>query len=103
MNAETDGDIDTSFEEIRRLSIPAIIVAVDTFFVTRREKLVALAAKYAVPTMYSLRDFAASGRLMSYGIDLHDMYRQAGVYAGRSSGEACLPISPSCTRPSSSW
>jgi putative tryptophan/tyrosine transport system substrate-binding protein len=95
LNAETDGDIDTSFEEIRRLSIPAIIVAVDTFFVTRREKLVALAAKYAVPTMYSLRDFAASGGLMSYGIDLHDMYRQAGVYAGRilrGSVPADLPV-----------
>jgi putative tryptophan/tyrosine transport system substrate-binding protein len=95
LNAGTDGDIDTAFEEIRRHSIPAIIVAVDTFFVTRREKLVALAAKYAVPTMYSLRDFAASGGLMSYGIDLHDMYRQAGVYAGRilrGSVPADLPV-----------
>jgi putative tryptophan/tyrosine transport system substrate-binding protein len=44
---------------------------------------VALATRYAVPAMYSLREFAASGGLMSYGIDLRDTYRNVGVYTGR--------------------
>jgi putative ABC transport system substrate-binding protein len=83
LNAGTDPEIDTAFETIAQRSIPALVVAVDSFFVTRRDKLVALATRYAVPTMYSLRDFAAAGGLMSYGVDLLDMYRQAGVYAGR--------------------
>jgi putative ABC transport system substrate-binding protein len=83
LNAGTDPEIDTAFEAIARNSIPALVVAVDSFFVTRRDKLVALATRHAVPTMYSLREFAASGGPMSYGIDLLDMYRQAGIYAGR--------------------
>jgi putative ABC transport system substrate-binding protein len=83
LNAGTDPEIDTAFEAIARNSIPALVVAVDSFFVTRRDKLVALATRHAVPTMYSLREFAASGGLMSYGIDLRDMYRNVGVYTGR--------------------
>jgi putative ABC transport system substrate-binding protein len=83
LNAGTDPEIDTAFEAIARNSIPALVVAVDSFFVTRRDKLVALATRHAVPTIYSLREFAASGGLMSYGIDLRDMYRNVGVYTGR--------------------
>jgi putative ABC transport system substrate-binding protein len=58
-------------------------VAADPFFDTRRNKLVALAARHAVPTVYHFREFAAAGGLMSYGIDNLDTYRQIGVYAGR--------------------
>jgi hypothetical protein len=79
----TDSEIDTAFEALAQHRIPALVVAADTLFVTRRDKLVALAARQAVPAMYSLRDFATTGGLMSYGVDLQDMYRQAGVYAGR--------------------
>jgi len=95
LNAGSDAEIETAFEAVAQHGIPALIVAVDTFFVTRRERLVALAARHAVPTMYSLRDFAVDGGLMSYGIDLPDMYRQAGVYAGRilkGSKPADLPV-----------
>jgi putative tryptophan/tyrosine transport system substrate-binding protein len=50
---------------------------------TRRDKLVALAARHAVPAMYHFREFAAAGGLMSYGIDISEVWRQLGVYAGR--------------------
>ena len=83
LNASTDPEIDTAFEAFARSGIPALVVAVDPFFVTRRDKLVALAMRHALPTMYSLREFAISGGLISYGVDLSDMYRLAGVYAGQ--------------------
>jgi putative tryptophan/tyrosine transport system substrate-binding protein len=83
LRASTDREIDTAFESVAQNRIPALAVAVDTFFITRRDKLAALAARHAAPTMYSLRDYATAGGLMSYGIDLSDVYRQVGVYAGR--------------------
>lgn len=94
-NAGTDPEIDTAFEAIARNSIPALVVAVDPFFTSRRDKLVALAMRHSLPTMYHLREFAISGGLISYGVDLPDMYRLAGVYTGRilkGSKPADLPI-----------
>jgi putative tryptophan/tyrosine transport system substrate-binding protein len=58
-------------------------VAGDPFFDTRRDKLVALAARHAVPTMFQFREYAEAGGLVSYGINLADAYRQVGIYAGR--------------------
>jgi putative ABC transport system substrate-binding protein len=58
-------------------------VAAAPFFDTRRDKLVALAARHAVPTMYQFREFVAAGGLVSYGIDAADAYRQIGLYAAR--------------------
>jgi putative tryptophan/tyrosine transport system substrate-binding protein len=95
LNADTDPEIDWAFEAIARNSLPALVVAVDPFFTTRRDKLVALAMRHALPTMFSLREFAASGGLISYGVDLPDMYRQAGVYTGqilKGTKPAELPI-----------
>jgi putative ABC transport system substrate-binding protein len=83
LRAATDREIDTAFETVAQEHIAAITVAADPFFDTRRNKLVALAARHAVPTMYHFREFAAAGGLMSYGIDNLDTYRQIGVYAGR--------------------
>ena len=83
LRASTDREIDAAFESVAQHRIPALAVTADPFFITRRDKLVALAARHAVPTMYSFRDYAVAGGLMSYGIDLPDAYRQAGVYAGR--------------------
>jgi putative ABC transport system substrate-binding protein len=59
--------------------LPALAVAADPFFDTRREKLVALAARHAVPTMYHFREFAVAGGLVSYGIDPSDAYRLVGA------------------------
>jgi putative ABC transport system substrate-binding protein len=70
-------------------------VAAGPFFDTRRNKLVALAARHAVPTMYHFREFAVAGGLMSYGFDNLEAYRQIGVYAGRilrGAKPASLPV-----------
>jgi len=83
LNAATDREIDTAFEVAAQNRIPALVVAVDSFFVAQRDKIVVLAARNAVPAIYSLREFATAGGLMSYGIDLPDLYRETGVYAGR--------------------
>jgi putative ABC transport system substrate-binding protein len=81
--ASTDGEIDTAFETVGQHHIPALAVAGDPFLNSRREKLAALAKRHAVPAIYPFREFAVAGGLMSYGIDLSDVYRQAGVYSGR--------------------
>ena len=81
--ASTDGELEAAFQSIAHQRIPALIVASDPFFDTRRAKLVALAAQHKLPTIYYFREFAADGGLMSYGINLPDAYREAGVYAGR--------------------
>jgi putative ABC transport system substrate-binding protein len=84
--ASTDREIDAVFEfnaQHGTYRIAALVVADDPFFNSRRDKIVALAARHRVPAMYSLRDYAAAGGLMSYGIDLSDVYRQVGIYSGR--------------------
>jgi putative ABC transport system substrate-binding protein len=83
LRASSNQQIDAAFETIARERIPALVVGADAFYDTRRAKLVELAAKHAVPTVYQFREFAAAGGLMSYGIDLPDVYRHVGSYAGR--------------------
>jgi putative ABC transport system substrate-binding protein len=78
----SDAAIDEAFETIKSQHIAALTVAAGPFFDTRRDKLVALAARHAVPTMYHFREFPEAGGLMSYGIDSRVTYRQIGVYAG---------------------
>jgi ABC-type uncharacterized transport system substrate-binding protein len=93
--AATDRDIEAAFETVDQHHIAALLVAASPFFDTRRDRLVALAARHAVPTMYQFREYAAYGGLISYGIDLPDVYRQVGGYAARIlKGEkpADLPI-----------
>src|SRR5262245_18342669 len=77
-----DAAIDKAFETIRSRNIAAVIVVAGPFFDTRRDKLVALAARHAVPTMYHFREFPEAGGLISYGIDSRVTYRQIGVHAG---------------------
>jgi putative ABC transport system substrate-binding protein len=66
-----------------REQIGGFLVANDAFFVGRREQIVALAARHAIPAMYFLREFAAVGGLMSYGNSLADAYHRVGIFAGR--------------------
>ena len=61
----------------------ALFVTGDPLFTGARTQLTALAAKYAIPASYSFRDLAVAGGLMSYGVNLPDVHRQAGVYTGR--------------------
>jgi ABC-type uncharacterized transport system substrate-binding protein len=83
LRAGTDREIDAAFQSVAQLRLSALLLAPDPFFLTRREKLAALAVRHRVPTMSSFREYAVAGGLMSYGIDLADVYRQIGVYVGR--------------------
>jgi putative ABC transport system substrate-binding protein len=80
-NAESD--FKTAFSEIIQRQASALLVCASPFFNSRRQMLVLMAARHALPAIYEWRDFATAGGLMSYGTVLADAYRQAGVYAGR--------------------
>jgi putative ABC transport system substrate-binding protein len=93
--ASTEGEIDAAFGDIIKQKINILIIATDPFLLGQRDQLVGLAARYAVPTMYFLREFAEAGGLMSYGPDIANGYRQAGVYTGRilsGAKPASLPV-----------
>ena len=83
LRANTDREIDAAFETVIQQHIVALAVAAAPFFDTRRDKIVSLAAQYAVPTVYQFPEFAAAGGLMTYGVYIPDIYRQVGVYTGR--------------------
>jgi len=83
LNASTESQIDAAFAGLAELRAAALMVSVDTFLNNSRGQIVALAARYAVPTVYGVRDFVNAGGLMSYGTDLVDVYRQQGIYAGK--------------------
>jgi ABC-type uncharacterized transport system substrate-binding protein len=83
LNAATPSEIDTAFAKLRQRGVGALLVGGNPFFSSRRQQIVALAAHDAIPAMYFNREFVAEGGLMSYGNDIADAYRRAGVYAGR--------------------
>jgi putative ABC transport system substrate-binding protein len=82
-HASSEGDIDAVFANLARHRDGALLLADDPLFSVRRDQIVALAARYAVPTSYYARDFALAGGLMSYGSSGVDNNRQAGIYVGR--------------------
>ena len=81
--ASTGGDIHTVFANVVRKPIDALLVGPGPLFNTRRAQLVTLVAYHKVPAIYIQRESAEAGGLMSYGLNLADPYRQAGVYTGR--------------------
>src|SRR5499427_319950 len=83
VNASTEGDFNSAFANLVQFTAGALLVGTDTFFLSRRDQLVLLAARHAIPSMYFLREFALAGGLMSYAATLHDGYRQASIYTGR--------------------
>src|SRR3984893_13717141 len=76
-------EIDSSFATIAQRQIGALLVTADGFLISRQDQIVALAARYAVPTMYPLSRYVAAGGLMSYGANLPDAFLQTGIYVGR--------------------
>jgi putative tryptophan/tyrosine transport system substrate-binding protein len=87
--------LEPAFASLVERKATALLVSADPFFDTRRNQIVALAAKYKLPTIYQFRDYALAGGLMSYGISIADGYRQLGIYAGqvlKGTKPAELPI-----------
>jgi putative ABC transport system substrate-binding protein len=83
LGAGSEREIDSIFATLPQRRIGALVVTADGFFISQQERLVALAARHAVPTMYPLRQYVAAGGLVSYGADLPEGFRHAGIYVGR--------------------
>jgi putative ABC transport system substrate-binding protein len=83
LNAVTENDFDPVFTTLIQQRPDALLVGADPFFASRREHLVALAARHAIPTVYEIREFVEAGGLMSYGTVLREGYYKGGIYAGR--------------------
>ena len=83
LTASSENEFETAFAALGRLRAGALLVNIDPLFINGREQLTTLAARYTVPTIYGLREFAVAGGLMSYAASLADTYRQEGVYVGR--------------------
>ena len=83
LKAGTESEIDAAFATLVQLHAAALVVGADPFFFSRRDQLVALAARHAVPAIYQGREFVAIGGLISYGTSLTTVYRLVGTYAGK--------------------
>jgi putative tryptophan/tyrosine transport system substrate-binding protein len=82
-NASTPNELNVAYVAIDGERPAALLVGSDPFFVNWREELVALAARLGIPAAYSQREYVAAGGLISYGTNIANVYRQAGIYAGR--------------------
>jgi putative ABC transport system substrate-binding protein len=83
LKASTESEIDAAFATLVQRQAGALVVPSDPFFSTRREQIVRLAARHAVPAIYEFRSFARDGGLISYGASLTAVYRQIGIYVGK--------------------
>ena len=95
LKASTESEIDAAFASLVQRQAGALVVSADPFFNSRREQLVALAARYAVPAVYEWREIATAGGLISYGPSLPASFHEAGVYAGKilkGAAPADLPV-----------
>ena len=95
MNPRTGSDLEASFATFSQQHVGAVLVSASNFFERRVEQLAALEARHALPAMYSFREYAFAGGLISYGSSIGYVFHQAGIYAGRIlKGEkpADLPI-----------
>jgi putative ABC transport system substrate-binding protein len=95
LNASTSREIEAAFATLVRDRADALFVGPDGFFNSRRVQFATLAARYGIPAAYSQRETVEAGGLMSYGIDIPDMWRQVGVYTGqilKGANPADLPV-----------
>jgi len=95
VKASKEGDFEPAFSSLVKQKAGALVVGTDPFFTSRREQIVALASRYAVPAVYEWQEFAAVGGLISYGTSLTSLYREVGIYVGKvlkGTKPADLPI-----------
>jgi putative ABC transport system substrate-binding protein len=95
MQAGTESEIDAAFATMFREHVQALMVANDGFLTSRSAQIAALAARYALPTIYAWRQFPAAGGLISYGASISEAYRQSGLYVGqilKGTKPADLPV-----------
>ncbi len=98
LGATSERDLDAASATLARRRADALLVEGSAFFLSQRDRLIALAARHAVPAIYQLPEFVAAGGLMSYGASISDAYRQAGIYAGKilnGAKPADLPVQQS--------
>src|SRR5262249_12217948 len=94
-NAATPAEIDKAFDDIVTKRPDALLIGTDPFFLNQRMQIVKRASQLPVPTVYPFRDYAMAGGLLSYGTNIANSYRQAGIYAGRilkGANPAELPV-----------
>src|SRR5262249_42692635 len=83
LGASTEHELDVALASARKLGLGGVVVPAEPFFDSRRDQIVALAARHPIPAIYGLREYSIAGGLMSYGASLPDAYRQGGLYVGR--------------------
>ena len=83
VRASTVPEIDAAFAALQQARAEALIIGTDPFFNARRDQFIALAQRYALPTIFDLREFVTAGGLLSYGGSLAETYRLAGIYTGK--------------------
>jgi putative ABC transport system substrate-binding protein len=83
LNASTEQELDETFSALIKLGAGGLIVPNEPFIDSQRHRIVALAARYAIPAIYGVREYVVAGGLLSYGASIPDSYRQAGIYVGR--------------------
>ena len=83
LKAGAEYEVHAAFSSFAQLHAGALVIGSDPFFFSRRDQLVALAARHAVPAVYERREFPVAGGLISYGPSFTDTWRQAGIYAGK--------------------
>src|SRR5207244_6655381 len=83
LNVTNETGFDAPFMALVEQHADTLLVGNDPFLINWRDKIVALAARYKVPTIFAFRDYVAAGGLISYGASIPDAYHQVGVYTGR--------------------
>ena len=102
LHASKESEIDSAFATLAQRHAGSLLVQVDPFLIIQRDKIITLAARYALPAIYGLNEFAMAGGLMSYGASLADTFRQLGTYAGKilnGAKPADLPVQQSVKVP----